>query len=64
MPDIFYCGLLAKKLLEKGAYPQYIVKCFEGEIPSLKAKQSENDNYIYELWMEPKKQLTLKKLNF
>lgn len=47
MPDIFYYGLLAKKLLEKGAYPQYIVKCFEGEIPSLKAKQSENDNYIY-----------------
>lgn len=47
MSDIFYYGLLAKKLIEKGAYPQYIIKCFEGEIPSLKAQKSTNDNFIY-----------------
>lgn len=48
--NIFYLGILAKKLLNKGAYGPYIIKNFEEKIPGLKAKlPNSNNTYVYAL---------------
>ena len=46
----FYFGILAKKLLNKGAYAPYIIKNFEEKVPKLKSKlPNSNDTYVYAL---------------